>query len=84
MTKRKLTHLSSKGEARMVDVSEKKQTERSAIAEGFVHIRVLQKRGPRDDPAKRSRRLAHVFQRDRVSGGFGARCHDRFRGKRGR
>ena len=38
MTKRKLTHLSSKGEARMVDVSEKKQTERIAVAEGFVHM----------------------------------------------
>jgi len=38
MTKRKLTHLSSKGEARMVDVSAKKQTERIAVAEGFVHM----------------------------------------------
>ena len=39
MTKRKLTHLSSKGEARMVDVSDKSPSERVAKAEGFVHMR---------------------------------------------
>jgi cyclic pyranopterin phosphate synthase len=39
MTERKLTHLSSKGEARIVDVSEKNQTVRSATAEGFVHMK---------------------------------------------
>ena len=38
MTKGKLTHLSSKGEARMVDVSDKKVTDRVAVAEGFVHM----------------------------------------------
>ena len=38
MTKSKLTHLSAKGEARMVDVSEKDSTERLAVAEGFVHM----------------------------------------------
>lgn len=34
----KLTHLNSKGEARMVDVSDKSVTERTAIAEGFVSM----------------------------------------------
>ena len=33
---KKLTHLGSRGEARMVDVSEKQATERSAIAQGQV------------------------------------------------
>ncbi len=32
----KLTHLNDKGEARMVDVSEKETTQRTARAEGFV------------------------------------------------
>lgn len=32
----KLTHLNDKGEARMVDVSDKAVTERLAVAEGFV------------------------------------------------
>lgn len=33
---RKLSHLNDKGEARMVDVSDKSVTERTALAEGFV------------------------------------------------
>ena len=33
---KKLTHLTSRGEARMVDVSAKPATERVAVAEGFV------------------------------------------------
>jgi cyclic pyranopterin phosphate synthase len=36
MTVRKLSHLDAKGEARMVDVSAKAATARSAVAEGFV------------------------------------------------
>ena len=36
MTARRLSHLNELGEARMVDVSEKAVTERSATAEGFV------------------------------------------------
>jgi cyclic pyranopterin phosphate synthase len=39
MAKKRLTHLSSRGEARMVDVSEKASTERVAIAEGFVRMK---------------------------------------------
>jgi cyclic pyranopterin phosphate synthase len=39
MAKKRLTHLSSRGEARMVDVSEKPPTERVAIAEGFVRMK---------------------------------------------
>jgi cyclic pyranopterin phosphate synthase len=34
----KLSHLNSAGEARMVDVSQKTGTDRSAVAEGFVHM----------------------------------------------
>jgi len=36
MTARRLSHLNEAGEARMVDVSDKTVTERSATAEGFV------------------------------------------------
>jgi cyclic pyranopterin monophosphate synthase len=39
MAKKRLTHLSSRGEARMVDVSEKPPTERIAVAEGFVRMK---------------------------------------------
>ena len=34
----KLTHLNEKGEANIVDISSKKPTKRSAIAEGKVYI----------------------------------------------
>jgi cyclic pyranopterin phosphate synthase len=36
---RKLSHINDKGEARMVDVSEKSVTARRAVAEGFVAMR---------------------------------------------
>jgi len=36
MTARRLNHLDEEGEARMVDVSDKTLTERTAVAEGFV------------------------------------------------
>ena len=36
MTDRKLTHIDEKGEVRMVDVSQKADTERVAVAEGFI------------------------------------------------
>src|SRR5262245_62687041 len=39
MSKPKLTHLDSKGSARMVDVSQKPVTVREAIAEGFIELR---------------------------------------------
>jgi cyclic pyranopterin phosphate synthase len=39
MAKKRLSHLSGRGEARMVDVSEKAPTERIAIAEGFVRMK---------------------------------------------
>src|SRR3982751_4297604 len=39
MTTRRLTHIGRRGEARMVDVSQKKPTERIAIAEGRVVMR---------------------------------------------
>lgn len=38
MTKKTLTHLNERGEAHMVDVSPKAETERIAIAEGFVSM----------------------------------------------
>ena len=38
MTARRLSHLNEAGEARMVDVSDKAVTERSAVAEGFVSM----------------------------------------------
>ncbi len=36
MTDQKLTHIDEKGEVRMVDVSQKPDTERVAVAEGFI------------------------------------------------
>ncbi len=39
MTTRRLTHIGRRGEARMVDVSQKKPTERIAVAEGRVVMR---------------------------------------------
>ena len=39
MAGKRLTHLSSRGEARMVDVSEKPPTERIAVAAGFVRMK---------------------------------------------
>ena len=39
MAKKRLTHISGRGEARMVDVSAKAPTERTAIAEGFVRMK---------------------------------------------
>ena len=39
MTKPKLTHIDEKGAARMVDVSEKDVTARTATAEGRIHMR---------------------------------------------
>ena len=38
MSARRLSHLNQAGEARMVDVSDKAVTERSATAEGFVAL----------------------------------------------
>lgn len=38
MNNEELTHLDSKGQARMVDVGAKDETERTAIAEGFVSM----------------------------------------------
>jgi cyclic pyranopterin phosphate synthase len=35
---RKLTHLDSQGKARMVDVSEKQETKRRAVAEGYIRM----------------------------------------------
>ena len=39
MTTRRLSHIGRRGEARMVDVSQKQPTERTAIAEGRVVMR---------------------------------------------
>ena len=35
-----LTHIDAEGDARMVDVSAKAETKRTAIAEGFVAMRL--------------------------------------------
>ncbi|MEG0323172.1 MAG: cyclic pyranopterin monophosphate synthase MoaC, partial [Raoultibacter sp.] len=36
MSDQNLTHIDEKGEVRMVDVSQKADTERIAVAEGFI------------------------------------------------
>ena len=69
----KLSHLNEKGEARMVDVSDKEDTHRSAIAEGFVAMSAatldLVERGE----AKKGDVLATA----RIAGIMAAkRCHD--------
>src|SRR5215475_10984747 len=55
----KLSHYDSAGRARMVDVSEKKDTRRTAVAQAFVKIRpaVLKKlpRNPKGDPLEVAR-----------------------------
>ncbi|WP_165045060.1 MULTISPECIES: cyclic pyranopterin monophosphate synthase MoaC [unclassified Adlercreutzia] len=38
MTDRQLTHIDEKGDVRMVDVSQKADTERVAVAEGFISM----------------------------------------------
>ena len=56
---KKLSHYDSAGKARMVDVSEKKDTRRTAVAQAFVKIRpaVLKKlpRNPKGDPLEVAR-----------------------------
>ena len=56
---KKLSHYDSAGKARMVDVSEKKDTRRTAIAQAFVKIRpaVLKKlpHNPKGDPLEVAR-----------------------------
>jgi cyclic pyranopterin phosphate synthase len=56
---RSLSHYDSAGRARMVDVSEKKDTRRTAVAQAFVKIRpaVLKKlpRNPKGDPLEVAR-----------------------------
>ena len=55
MTARRLSHLNEAGEARMVDVSDKAVTERSATAEGFIAMapetldRILAGNAPKGD-----------------------------------
>ena len=39
MTDRQLTHIDEKGDVRMVDVSQKADTERVAVAEGFISMK---------------------------------------------
>ena len=36
MTEQQLTHIDEQGDVRMVDVSQKADTERVAVAEGFI------------------------------------------------
>lgn len=39
MAEQKLTHINTKGEAHMVDVSPKDETKRTAVAEGFIFMK---------------------------------------------
>ena len=39
MAEEKLTHIDEKGDVRMVDVSQKADTERIAVAEGFISMK---------------------------------------------
>ncbi|MEO0459582.1 MAG: cyclic pyranopterin monophosphate synthase MoaC [Myxococcota bacterium] len=44
MSRSKLTHLDSKGDARMVDIASKPATRRRAVAEGFVRMKPATRR----------------------------------------
>lgn len=44
MSRSKLTHLDSKGDARMVDIGSKPATRRRAVAEGFVRMKPATRR----------------------------------------
>jgi cyclic pyranopterin monophosphate synthase len=61
---KKLTHLSGRGEARMVDVSAKASTERIAVAEGRVRMR----RATLDLVRKGDAKKGDVFGAARIAG----------------
>ena len=67
---KKLSHYDSGGRARMVDVSAKQDTKRSALAEAFVHIRpsVLKRlrESPKGDPLEVAR-IAGIAAAKRTS-----------------
>jgi len=70
---KKLTHLGARGEARMVDVSAKRVTEREAIAEG----RVLMQSGTLDLVRKGNAKKGDVLGTARIAGIMAAkRTHE--------
>jgi cyclic pyranopterin monophosphate synthase len=70
---RTLTHLGRRGEARMVDVSEKRESERVAVAEG----RVVMKPGTLDLVLKGNTKKGDVLGAARIAGILGAkRTHE--------
>jgi len=72
-TKRKLSHLSGRGEARMVDVSAKPATEREALAEGHV----LMGRATLDIVRKGNAKKGDVLGAARIAGILAAkRTHE--------
>jgi cyclic pyranopterin monophosphate synthase len=73
MTSRRLTHLGRRGEARMVDVSDKAQTERMAIAEGRVVMKASTLKLVLDGDAKKG----DVLGASRIAGILAAkRTHE--------
>lgn len=72
MTARRLSHLNEAGEARMVDVSAKAVTERSATAEGFVSMApatlelILSEQSPKGDVLATAR-IAGIMAAKRTS-----------------
>jgi len=73
MSPSKLSHLDARGEARMVDVSEKPATERQAVAEG----RVIMARGTLDLILKGDAKKGDVLGTARIAGIMAAkRTHE--------
>ncbi len=66
MSEKKLSHLNAKGEARMVDVSDKDVTHRTAKAEGFVAmaadtLAVIEKGGAKKGDVLATARIAGIM-----------------------
>ena len=71
MSHKTLTHLNERGEARMVDVSEKPETERVAVAEGLVSIkpetlRLIEQGGAKKGDVLATARIAGIMAAKRT------------------
>ena len=71
MTKSSLTHLNERGEAHMVDVSAKSETERVAVAEGFVSLqaetlRLIEEGGAKKGDVLATARIAGIMAAKRT------------------
>jgi cyclic pyranopterin phosphate synthase len=71
MTRKTLTHLNERGEASMVDVGPKDETERVAVAEGYVHmqaetLRLIEEGGAEKGDVLGTARIAGIMAAKRT------------------